>query len=193
MVLEAVAQGRFVRDGRFAFTGFQLYRSTGMAAGEAIGERVLRLRKSGDSEARGALGRDIVERGLFDPIPIGDRRILAVNLTADRWTRGGAVAAVTVEGEGSEPQTPRLRLACMANAADLPLTVTVDDGQSLSHWVFEEAGFLEIELARVEPGKRRLYLLWTDPSWVPGPQDLRQLGVKLFPPLAEPRAEELGP
>ncbi len=180
-VVEAVARGEFVRAAPFDFSGFKLYRATGRS-GDSIAARLERLRGGWRADERIGLANDILDDGLFEPYPLVAGRIVAVNLTADAWTRGTAPAAVAVRNPEDTPLAVTLRIACVAPEADLPLRLFIDAGATRQDYSFDKPGFLEVTLASVPPRSDGLFILWTDKAWTPGPHDPRRLGVKLFPP-----------
>ncbi len=185
-VINAAANGRFVRDSRFSFKGFQLFKATGREARESLGEILQRLKGAGQTTQRQALAREILQEGLYRPIPIDGPNLLAVHLTADRWTRGTTPAAIAIRNPGVSPLSPRIQLACVASEEDLPITATVDEGIRRRRYTFTEAGFKEAQLAELAPGESRLILFWSDKGWTPGGRDKRILGVKLFPAESKP-------
>jgi hypothetical protein len=185
VVVRAAERGRFARDPAFAFDGFRLYRATGDAGGEPIGERLARWRGLGASMERTTAARQILEDSRFDPVVIPGTGLRAVNLTADFWTRGSEPAGLAAANPGTAPTAVRIRLACVAPAAELPITVAIDDGAATTRHTFDAPGFLEVDLGTLASREQRLYILWTDRDWSPGPQDPRRLGVKIFPPTED--------
>ncbi|MEM6793436.1 MAG: hypothetical protein AAF725_05610 [Acidobacteriota bacterium] len=181
-VIEAAQEGRFARQTDFPFAGFRLYRAGEGEAGLPIAEQLELLRGDGSLSQRSRLARQILEQGLYDPIWIDGPHMQAVQLTADRWTRGAEPAALAVANPAQEPATRRLRLACVAELRDLPITVTLEAGDWRTEVRFEKGGFQQVDLPPLAPGEARLIVLWTDKAWTPGPHDPRPLGVKLFAP-----------
>ena len=181
-VVKAAARGRYLRDQRFSFPGFHLYRATGEPATETIAEILLRLAAEPDLPRERRLAERILDEGLYNPMAIAGPDLVAVNLTSDRWTRGTQPTALAATNRSRRAREIRLRLACVAKAEDLPITAVVRHGEARQRIVFTEAGFQELELGTLAPGEIRLYLIHSDKAWTPGGKDRRRLGVKLFPP-----------
>lgn len=181
-VVKAAARGRYLRDSRFSFPGFQLYRTTGQPARETIAEILLRLTSSPDALEEQSLARNILEEGLYNPIHIAGADLVAVNLTSDRWTRGTQPTGVAARNNSGKPREIRLRLACVAGAEDLPISASVRSGKTSQRVIFTEGGFQDLVLGTLAPGELRLFLIQSDKEWTPKGKDRRRLGVKIFPP-----------
>ncbi|MCH9646721.1 MAG: hypothetical protein K0U98_00705 [Deltaproteobacteria bacterium] len=181
-VVKAAARGRFLRDSRFSFPGFQLYRTTGQPARETIAEILLRLAAEPVELEEQTLAQRILDDGLYNPIHIAGANLVAVNLTSDRWTRGTQPTAVAARNPTAQPQEIRLRLACVAESQDLPVTAWIRQGETRQEIPFFEAGTQEVNLGTLAPGEIRLFLIHTDKAWTPAGKDRRRLGVKIFPP-----------
>ena len=105
--------------------------------------------------------------------------IVAVGVTGDHWTEGGAPAAVVVTNTMDQKVVPEVVLTCNASAEELPITAVVDDGQQSKEYVIEQPGAIPVALSPVPHHSRRLYMFSTDRSWSPGEGDERQLGVRI--------------
>ncbi len=104
----------------------------------------------------------------------------AARLDPGWWTWGTQPAAVAMENDWFEPVTPRLELTVLAPPdADFPLTAYLEDGTATREVVFAGNGRRVLELAPVEPGAKRLFIVWTDKAFrAPGG---RPRGVRVRP------------
>jgi len=104
---------------------------------------------------------------------------VAAGLTGDRWTEGTEPAALVVSNAFDRPLSPEVTLMCNAGPDDLPVTITVDDGQEKRDLVFEAPGSMVAPLSPVPHHARRLYMVWASKGWSPGSGDPRKLGVSM--------------
>ena len=79
--------------------------------------------------------------------------------------------------DGDHEAVWELSLGCHADPDVLPITATVEDGQSSQQLVFAAPGSQQVTLPAVPAGEASLYLITCDKTWSPGDGDERQLGV----------------
>ena len=164
--------------------GVKVLTPTGPGAEERALLAILQAIRAGPERSeRRLLERRVLERARVPGgggLPLGED-VLVVGSSPDYWTRGTSAAGIVVSNPGPSPKIVQLRLACLAEGADLPIVASVDDGELVRKFRFEKPGFQAITLTPVPPRSDRLFLVWTDRDWSPGGRDKRRLGVKLFP------------
>ena len=137
------------------------------------------LQQKPDAYIRVKLAEVIANEAFADKqLLLGDF-IVAVGLTGDHWTSGDEPAALVVTNTMDQQVVPQLSLTCNASAEELPITVTMDDGQQKKSYELQQPGSMQISLSPVPHHSRRLYMFTTDRTWSPGAGDDRQLGVRL--------------
>jgi len=130
-----------------------------------------------------ALGDRLAEavRATADKTVLGDR-VTAVGVSADGWTLDGRPGYLVVDGRSEKaPLVQELWLGCLAEPADLPLTVTIADGlHTRIDYTYYQPGRARIALPAIEPGASGIFAVRTDRSWSPaGGTDPRRLGVSI--------------
>lgn len=102
--------------------------------------------------------------------------------SADDWTVDGRPGYVVVDARhASKPVVQDLWFTCWAAPQDLPLHLTISDGESrpITHTYYEPVE-LRVELPAVPPGESRIYAVRTDRTWTPpAGEDRRRLGVRV--------------
>ena len=137
------------------------------------------LRTPHDGTRRWALERAVEWEG-DDRLELLDDRAVAVGLTGDQWTTDAGPAAVALRNEGDDELIVDVHLDCHAAPEALPITATVDDGETQHKVRFTEAGTRVVAVPPMPAGEQRLLIVTTDKTWTPGTeQDRRQLGVRV--------------
>ena len=147
-----------------------------------LGERLARLRETATAAERDAVLGAVMSDDAVKRRWIETDRTLAAFVTWDGWTYGESPAALVAINDGDENLTSALRLSSWADAGIYPITVHVEDGDRTTAHRLTGRGAVEIRLAPVPPRSRRLYVVWSDKTWTPGPRDPRSLGVQLLAP-----------
>lgn len=146
-----------------------------------VHRKIAELQQHGEAADRGLLARMILENGVVEVVPLRGREMVAVGLSADHWTRGARPVAVAVRNRRQAALRAGVRVATGPPPDGVPITLFVDDGREVVEHVFDTAGRRRVRLPEVPPRADGLFILWTDHAWSPGPQDPRQLGVRLLP------------
>jgi arylsulfatase A-like enzyme len=148
-----------------------------------LGERLERLRTEHDPDDRREVAEAIIAgttvRGLARRL---DHEIAVARVHYDFWTRGTSSAGIVVHNP-TEHGLARRIVVESGRERDFPVRFHVEDGEQTHTHVFERPGAQEIELAPVEPGAARLFILWSDSAFASGKR--RALGVKLSLSLGE--------
>ena len=137
------------------------------------------LQQKPDAYIRVKLAEVIANESFADKQQLLGDFIVAVGVTGDHWTEGGAPAAVVVTNTMDQKVVPDVVLTCNASADELPITAVVDDGQQIKEYVIEAPGSIPVALSPVPHHSRRLYIISTSGTWSPGEGDDRQLGVRV--------------
>ncbi len=137
------------------------------------------LQEKPDAYIRVKLAEVIANEPIAGKLNLLSDFFVAVGLTGDHWTQGEAPAALVITNVYDQELTPQLALSCNAGKGEVPLTVTIDDGQSTEQVAFTEAGLQRVTLAPVPQHSRRLFIISTDRTWSPGGGDKRKLGVSV--------------
>ncbi len=138
-----------------------------------------RLARRREPEVRAGLIRAIQGGDLGSARVDGNAGALAVGATSDSWTRGTHPAAILIRNPRGAPVVPRLRLACHARGEDLPVRVTVDDGQRVLEVVFRRGGQRYLDLSEIAAGSETLVVVSSSRAWPGRGSRPRLLGVKL--------------
>lgn len=141
-----------------------------------VGRRLGALRDVPDPAGR----REVVDAVLNVKTEIrilGENAIL-VRAHWDFWTRGTQPAGVVIQNPGDHPISRHITVYSGYDR-QFPVRFFVEDGETTREFVFDKPGQLDVELGPVEGGSARLFIVWTDRAWTPGPRDQRSLGVKL--------------
>ena len=137
------------------------------------------LMRKPDAYIRVKLAEVIANEVVPGKVELLDSMIIAVGITGDHWTEGDEPTALVVTNTLDEPMVPEVRLGCNGQTHELPLTVTVDDGQERTSVTFHAPGEQVMALTPVPRHSRRLFIFTTDRTWSPGGADDRDLGVSL--------------
>jgi len=137
------------------------------------------LQQKPDAYIRVKLAEVIANESIAGKVELLSDFIIAVGLTGDHWTMDHAPAAVVVTNVHDQEVVPKLVLGCNAGPDVLPLTASIDDGQSVQELVYEQPGNKLLTLKPVPQHSRRLYIISTDKTWSPGGGDKRELGVSV--------------
>jgi len=142
--------------------------------------QLLAGRAVGDSYYSSALAERVWARDLPRTRVLKDAPAVAVELSPDGWTLDGNPGAMVITNRAPTTARWTLVVGCDALPGDLPLTATVDDGQTRRQLRFSESGEQRVALAPVLPFTRRLVAVSTNRWWTPGTAtDSRKLGVRL--------------
>ena len=117
-----------------------------------------------------------------DTTPLLQNTIVSLGLSPDRWTVGGAPAALVVNNRGAASWQPSLTLRVGARKKDLPIIATLDDGKRKIRVVFNKAETKQVKLPKMPGRSHRLYVITTNRSWTLSAKDPRVLGVNVGVP-----------
>jgi len=107
-------------------------------------------------------------------------KIMAIGFTPDFWTVDGKDGYLVIQGLPEEPVCPELVLSCYASTKELPITVTIDDGDRKIKYTFKTADRVRMPLRKIQAGERRLFAVSTDKVWKADSD--RMLGVHIAVP-----------
>jgi hypothetical protein len=104
--------------------------------------------------------------------------IVALGLTADRWTYNGKPGFLVVSGSKQS-----LFLACYADSQYMPITATIEDqyGKKIFSHTFQSKGRVQLELPNIPAKVNRLFIIKTDKFWTQPKTLKRKLGVRITP------------
>lgn len=111
-----------------------------------------------------------------------DERVTALGISSDGWTLNGDPCYLVVDGRSAVgPLVQELWLACTADAATLPLTLTISDGlHPRIVYRYHRPERARIALPAVPAGRFGIFVVNTDKSWSPVEgEDPRRLGVNI--------------
>ncbi len=102
--------------------------------------------------------------------------------TRDGWTRGTEAGFLVVSNGDSAPVSHRVLLACHAPNLELPIDVTVRDGEAETAYTFREneTTTFEHRLEETGPGEVRMVRIQAAKGWTPSAEDARILGVRII-------------
>lgn len=176
---EAVRRGEYRPVEGVQPPGFQLLEKNPLAGLGRIDELLTNLRHDRDPQQRTVVIDAILAGGMGPVVQLEGEDLIAVNLSPDRWTRATEPAGIVVRNGRAQERTVELKITCLAPPESLPLTVFLEAESGTRSVTFTEAGSQKVELWPVPSGQTRLFTVWSDKAWQPGPKDLRWLGVNL--------------
>ncbi len=113
-------------------------------------------------------------------IKLFGNEVAAVNISEDYWTINGEPGALLIENRDDKEMIPEIHLGCAATEkGTYPLTAVIEDGSKKTEHVYASAQNKVIRLSSVPPKTKKLYIIITDKTWIPGIYDQRRLGVRL--------------
>ena len=182
--LERAAEAA-VRNGSYrvvddaSVPGYQVLERKTDSEFSSVAETLSLLGNNRDPELRARVLEAILAGELGPTISLRDGSVTAAYLSPDGWTRGTAPAALVMQNPTSTAETLGLRLSCSADPETYPLTVTIEDGDSVERVVFGDSSSHTIELEPLQPAASKLVLVESDKSWQPIGKDRRWLGVHI--------------
>ncbi len=141
-----------------------------------IAQRLGALREQPDPAGRRRLVEDVLSgRTGFQEL---DADTVLFRAHWDGWTRGAQPVGIVVRNPGAVGIAKRISVHS-GSGAEFPLRFFLEDGEATHEFVFTKPGRIEIELGPVVGASERLFIVWAERAWTPGPQDRRSLGIKL--------------